>query len=351
MGFWPLILLLLAGILLSVATFCILALAFRANVLSRVHLGRAAAGLTAVALILLLLSTRLGVGIDQKALAKNIADDIRSAPLKVEITGNTPTTAPNEIGLANAIAERLRAAPLDVQVTKEPPFDNAALAKAIAEQLPSSPSRPLMDSRTVTGIGLIVLGLSLVLSIVRGLRGGEKPFLKDRMVWLNLVAIAVALGAIMAPYVRQPHSDSTQLVVTFDNSPSRAGDLFFEASSKHPIRFTPADDTPPRDAVCAALQELNSRGSKVAIVVGSHDQLPLNSAAALRFSSNAGLARRRAEAVRNILTQGTQPSCDFPRIDTVIALSDSPLNVGTQNRTNTQLEEDRAVRIFGLASR
>jgi len=349
-GFWPLILLLLVGIFLSVATFCILALAFRDNAPHRLHLVLAAAGLTAVASISLLVSTRLGVGIDQKALAKNIADDIRSVPLKVEIANNGHIATLDETRLAEAIAARLRAAPLDVQVTKEPPFDNAALAKAIAAQFPLRPPTLLMDSRTVEGISLVLLIISILLILPRW-RDTEKPFLKDRAAVLGALSIVVALVAIITAHSWAPPSDSAQLVVTFDNIARGAEQVFFDASSKHPIHFTPADDTPPRDAVCAALQELNSRGSRVAIVVGSHDQLLLNSAASLRFSSNASLARRRAEAVRNILIQDEKPLCNSPRMDTVIALSDSPLNVGTQNRANIQLEEDRAVRIFGLATR
>lgn len=412
MGFWPLILLLLAGIFLSVATFCILASTFRDNAPHRLHLWFAA-GLTTVALILLLFSTRLGVGIDQKALAKNIADDIRSVPLKVEIAGNGASTAVDESSLANAIAERLRAAPLDVQVTKEPAFDNAALAKAIVEQLPlkleivdnghiatldeirladaiaarlrAAPldvqvtkvppfdnaalalaiaehlppraSSPLLiDSRTVTGIGVLGLIAFSILFLLRlppvrfllGLPSVSKPLWKD---WPTLITLLVGLGGILSARFWPPPPDPKELVVTFDNSGHGSAQAFFEASSlEHPIRFAPGDDSPPREAVCAAMHELTTHGSTVAIVVGSHDQQPLSADATLRFSSNAGLARRRAEGVKNILVGDTKPPCNSPSIGTVIALSDSALNVGTRNISSTDFEKDRAVRVFGLTA-
>ncbi|SRR5258708_2157495 len=73
--------------------FGVLALAFRDNASRRLHPGVAFACLTAVAVVFLVAATLLSVGIDQKALAKNIADDIRAVPLKVEIAGSGASTA------------------------------------------------------------------------------------------------------------------------------------------------------------------------------------------------------------------------------------------------------------------
>lgn len=346
--FWPLILLLVAGTFLSVGAFLIVAYAFRDSVPRGLHLAIAVAALTALALVSLLAATQLRPDADQKALAKNIADELRSTPLKVEITGAAPTPVHDEMRLAQAIADRLRATPLDVLVTNTPPFDNAALATAIAQQLPSPSLSPLIDSQTATGIALVLLVLSLVVLILRAFRGGEKPFLQDRTVRLALAAmfISLALGAL--PYLLPARPDP-QLVVTFDNSPSRAGAVFFDASPR-PIHFGSGNEQPAAQDVCDAKKILNARGSTVAIVVGSHDQLALTDAASIRFSTNAGLARQRAEAVRALLI-GTQASCDSPSISTVIALSDSPVNVGPQNRSDRELEADRTVRIFGLATR
>lgn len=374
MGFSPLILLVLAVILLSVATFLILVLAFADDVRNRGPLGLTAIGLMAVALLLLFTSTWLGVGIDQKALAKSIADDIRSAPLDVQVTkappfdnaalakaiagqlpsipsqagnaGNAPRTAVDENRLANAIAERLRAAPLDVQVTKAPPFDNAALARAIAEQLPSrTPALPI-DSRALTDIGVLALVTSILVMRLKTL-GPGKPFWKDGP---TLATIVIGILTILATRYWTPPPDPTQLMVSFDNGGRGSTPAFFDASPGKPISFDPANESPMGNTVCEALKTLHESGSTVAIVVGSHDQQPLSKAAVLRFSSNPGLARQRAEAVKRILLDKARP-CKWPSVTTVIAVSDAPLNVGVDKESPSDREKDRTVKIYGLAAR
>jgi len=140
-------------------------------------------------------------------------------------------------------------------------------------------------------------------------------------------------------------------MVSFDNGGRGSTPAFFDASPDKPIYFDPANESPIGNTVCGALKTLHESGSTVAIVVGSHDQQPLSKSAALRFSSNPGLARQRAEAVRRILLGDKTRPCSSPSVTTVIAVSDAPLNVGVDKKSPSDLEKDRTVRIFGLAAR
>lgn len=347
MSFGALILLIFAILFLLVATFFILGAVFDSCEPTTFQMKIAAGVLIVVALLMLWVVYWLGVGISQDAFARKISEQIHSTPLKVDVAGNGVISAIDEKSLANAIVDGLRAAPLNVQVANEPAFNSAAFAKAIAEQLSLYRQPSFTSFEIIALLCLIVLVILQVRIILRP--DTNQSLWKDPTNLIGLGAIIVAIFAIIAAHFWAPPTDATQLVISFDNNGRNAEQAFFDASSEKPINFSSGDDTAPREAVCAAMETLNKHGSKVAILVGSHDKQPLRRNVELRFSSNASLARQRAQAVRNILVEKNKPVCNSPRIETVIVLSDAPLNVGAKNIGSEKLKEDRTVRIYGLA--
>jgi hypothetical protein len=134
---------------------------------------------------------------------------------------------------------------------------------------------------------------------------------------------------------------------------SAPGQAFFQAGK--PIQFDPGkaavrnelEKTDLTSDICSAKRELTAAHSTVAIAVGRHDQTPLSQSARSMFSTNAGLAQQRAEAVARILEQANE--CG-PAIPTVIALSRSPRNVGDAIKQQPLLAQDREVAIYGMKS-
>jgi len=124
-----------------------------------------------------------------------------------------------------------------------------------------------------------------------------------------------------------------------------------------PIELYRLDQLPPfpqgsatltneiRAALCASRAALTAMRINSVIVVGHHDQTELKPEAKKAFSSNAGLAHSRANAVDLALRDSTL--CASAPVESVVPLDSAPLNVGISVSRN-DLEVDRRVEIFGL---
>jgi hypothetical protein len=192
----------------------------------------------------------------------------------------------------------------------------------------------------VFNAGLASAVLTLLLLLV-GRITHLPPWYRDLAKVTGLLGAALTGVGIVTAHFWPPTTSSDQLMVSFDNSDRATQQVFFDASAGRPIEFESGRDTADREAVCAARKALNDGGSRVAIVVGSHDSQPLRPATQLRFSSNAGLAQRRAYAVQQLILDNKDASCRVPSVQTVVVMSVAPLGLGT-------LKDDRIVKVYGL---
>jgi hypothetical protein len=102
---------------------------------------------------------------------------------------------------------------------------------------------------------------------------------------------------------------------------------------------------PARVAVCAARAALLAMRVSSAFVVGAHDRTELRSELRQSTTSNAALARARAEKVALALRGSV--SCDAPPISNAIALDSPPLSVGSRGSAK-DLANDRVTLVYAL---
>lgn len=123
----------------------------------------------------------------------------------------------------------------------------------------------------------------------------------------------------------------------------------FEVYQLAPIPAFPQGSSeltePARVAVCAARAALVAMRVSSAFVVGAHDRTELRSELRQSITSNAALARARAEQVALALRGSV--SCDAPPIANAIALDSPPLNVGSRGSAK-DLANDRVALVFAL---
>ena len=100
-----------------------------------------------------------------------------------------------------------------------------------------------------------------------------------------------------------------------------------------------------REAICASRAALAAMRTTSVIVVASHDQVELRPDLKRKVSSNASLARHRAERVAEAL-RGATP-CPSPAVPQVVALDSPPLQVG-RSVQSAALESDRRAIVYAL---
>jgi hypothetical protein len=101
-----------------------------------------------------------------------------------------------------------------------------------------------------------------------------------------------------------------------------------------------------QEQVCSVKKELLKHSSRTALVIGRHDQVPLGPAARARFSSNEGLAQKRAEAVKSYLSENND--CGLG-IESVMSFNAGARNVGVADRDVKNLSLDRSVEVWGFS--
>lgn len=100
-----------------------------------------------------------------------------------------------------------------------------------------------------------------------------------------------------------------------------------------------------REAICASRAALAAMQATNVIVVAGHDHVELGPELRRTLSSNASLARHRAERVADAL--GGAIPCGSPAVAQVLALNTAPFHVGRSVEPST-LEKDRRVVIYAL---
>lgn len=98
--------------------------------------------------------------------------------------------------------------------------------------------------------------------------------------------------------------------------------------------------------ICSRWKERQGKNQEgILLVIGATDRMPLSATAKLRYDSNFGLARARAEAVKSTLVE-----CGVESERTIILVS-GPSNTPTVSAhpiTNEDFPEDRAVDIWAI---
>ena len=310
------------------------------------------------AYLLILVGYLVGAKYKDDSFVEKLSEQMHVHPLKTEGV----LTIDSE-HISKAITDSLAPVLIEFQKAQPPMFDNEAIAIAIANNINSIPRENTSSQGMFSDVsGSLMLGviamLSSLLFLVFIKLTNKGPWYKYAAIVIPIITAVfggvISLLEVLAPYIFSEARSESQFVLNIDstNSGEKAiTQTFFDASAGYAISFASGDDMAPREAVCAAKKSLNERGANFAIVIGGHDQQPLSHSAKLRFNSNAGLAKQRAESVRRILADFSDSMCGTAPIETILLLTDVPFSIGTESNTDKRRENDRIARVYGFGRR
>jgi len=160
-----------------------------------------------------------------------------------------------------------------------------------------------------------------------------------------LLILAVMIHAILFGLETRKPEQPTPAPVRTHVTPISSGVIFDpgQALLKYSIAGRVVDLTP---AACRMKKALAAAGTENVFVIGHHDRTHLKNAAREAFSSNEGLAQRRADEVGKYLTEDNP--CG-PGIQNAVVLIGGPRLTARRTGPQPNLGADRTVEVWAIA--
>jgi hypothetical protein len=290
----------------------------------------------------------------KSAVTEGTKEGLRSA--NIAIPGPESHIKIDAGGFANVIADYLERNPLKVIVTNP------------------QGQQPLFDTTTLSGALVLIVSLTLMVALARTRTTAnqaerkvtDRPLLEQLSWWSAVVSMMLGIATFLWGVFDSSARGSTTTNIDVNiSSPSSYGRLaLFDAGRIGPFRSGSAIELeslgPASDAksafvglnqkVCEVKRKLAKSRAAFAIVVGYYDKRELLPSSKMKYSSNQGLARHRADEVVRLLKE--EKSCDVPGGSslTTIALIGGPRIVGSGAKGSEALADDRYVGVYGLST-